>query len=347
MPSGEQEIWTALLGPFIDIWTGIAQGVIGLGSRLHPLYILFFLLIALALYAIRRNDRPAQGFFGWLFPKSVYLTRSSLVDLQLFLLGRALAGLQVFTALATPTGFAVLTIAGLSALTGRPFESAPASPYQMAVAGFIVVIAMDFCVYWVHRIHHEFPIFWPFHAVHHSAETLTPLTVYRKHPIYDLFANTARGALAGITQGSLLFFFVGEYAPLTIAGANAAYVLFNIVGANFRHSHIWIGYGPILSLFLISPAQHQIHHSRAPEHHDRNYGEIFAIWDWMFGSLYLPKEQEKLQFGLSDPQGAPLEQPHGTFLAALVRPFADSLDALRAARQGNEITVPKRQDPPA
>jgi len=144
----------------------------------------------------------------------------------------------------------------------------------------------------------------------------------------------------GVAQGIIFFFLVDQISPIAIGGVNAVYVVFNILGANLRHSHIWLDYGPIVDRLLISPAQHQIHHSRAPEHRDRNLGEIFAVWDWMFGTLYVPRQREQLEFGLSDLSGAPIEQPHGTFKAALLRPFVDSADAIRARRRPRNTERP-------
>jgi hypothetical protein len=54
----------------------------------------------------------------------------------------------------------------------------------------------------------------------------------------------------------------------------------------------------------VSPAQHQIHHSVDPRHQGRNLGGVFAIWDWLAGTLYLPREQPELRFGLGDGEEA-------------------------------------------
>jgi sterol desaturase/sphingolipid hydroxylase (fatty acid hydroxylase superfamily) len=102
-----------------------------------------------------------------------------------------------------------------------------------------------------------------------------------------------------------------------------------MLGSNLRHSHIWMGFGPVLSYVFISPAQHQVHHSRAAEHHNKNYGEIFAFWDFMFGTLYVPQGEEKLEFGLADKQGRLLPQPHNTLREAVFQPFQASAKAIR------------------
>jgi predicted lipoprotein len=72
-----------------------------------------------------------------------------------------------------------------------------------------------------------------------------------------------------------------------------------LLGANLRHSHVWLSYGPRMERILLSPAQHQVHHSVDPRHYDRNYGTILSLWDWLGGSLYLTREREQLRFGLS------------------------------------------------
>jgi sterol desaturase/sphingolipid hydroxylase (fatty acid hydroxylase superfamily) len=53
-----------------------------------------------------------------------------------------------------------------------------------------------------------------------------------------------------------------------------------------------------LDRVLISPTLHQVHHSYAPEHLDKNYGGMLAIWDLLAGTLYVPGNNETLTFGL-------------------------------------------------
>ena len=54
---------------------------------------------------------------------------------------------------------------------------------------------------------------------------------------------------------------------------------------HLRHSHIWLSWGDRIEGWLISPAQHQLHHSVEPRHFDRNLGSALAIWDRWFGTL--------------------------------------------------------------
>ena len=227
----------------------------------------------------------------------------------------------IFGAVSLTTVVATTVVAGM----GRGAEEATWHPALVAV---LVALVNDFGVYWVHRWHHRVPTIWSFHAVHHSAEVLTPVTVYRKHPVYDVVSQLVRSLLIGLLQGLVLALLIGKVEMTVIAGTNVVYVLFNLAGSNLRHSHLWLRYGAVIEHVLISPAQHQIHHSRAVQHKDTNYGEIFAVWDWMFGTLYVPAGREALEFGLSDDTGAAIEQPHGSLTQALLIPFRDSWRAM-------------------
>ena len=156
---------------------------------------------------------------------------------------------------------------------------------------------------------------------------MTPVTVYRKHPVYDVFSTIIRTLLYGILQGLLMALFIGKVEFAVIAGTNAIYFLFNLFGSNLRHSHIWLSYGRVLEHVLISPAQHQIHHSMATRHWNKNYGEVFAIWDWMFGTLYVPRSYEEIRYGIEGLTGD--AQPHKTLKDALLLPMQESWDTLK------------------
>ncbi len=290
----------------------------GRGSRLWPLYIAAMVLIAAILFAKRR---PEQGFVAWLFPKEIYFSRSHLTDIKLFLFGRVLATFGLFQLVAVTALIANFTVTTFGSF-GSGLVLGP-----VAIA-FLVLMTNDFGVYWVHRIHHENKIFWPFHSVHHSAEVMTPITVYRKHPVYDIFSTLLKSLLLGLLQGLVLAGLTNEASLSTILGVNAFYFAFNILGANFRHSHVWLSYGRVLEHIFISPAQHQIHHSIERRHYNKNYGEVLAIWDWMFGTLYVPETEEKIRFGLGDENGDRIDQPHPTLKDALLVPFQDSAKAL-------------------
>ncbi len=291
----------------------------GPGTRLWPFYIVLTLFLCLFLY---RSRRVEGGFVAWLMPKSVYFHASHIVDLKVFAVNRAFSALGVFNLVF----FGAYVADFVAGALGPGLGLAPLNPILITL---LLLMVSDFGTYWVHRVHHESRIFWPFHSLHHSAEVMTPITVFRKHPVYDLISTMVKGLFIGTLQGIFLAVFSQDPTFVTIVGVNAGYFLFNMAGSNLRHSHIWLSFGRVVEHVIISPAQHQIHHSLAPEHHNKNYGEVLAIWDWMFGTLYVPEREEVLEFGLGDAEGNRIRQRHDSLTAALVVPVRDSWRQIR------------------
>lgn len=152
--------------------------------------------------------------------------------------------------------------------------------------------------YIIHRVYHEVPFFWELHKVHHSAEVMTPITFIRSHPIDLYIQNTGRLLSVAIASGIFMYFYPNKEGALMVAGIDAGAFIYYFFGANLHHSNIWISFGKPLEYIFISPAQHQIHHSTNPKHFDKNYGSMLAIWDWLFGSLYIPAQYEEINFGI-------------------------------------------------
>ena len=160
----------------------------------------------------------------------------------------------------------------------------------------------DFSKYIIHRFMHRWPILWSLHKVHHSATVLTPMTVFRTHPLEGIIFSLRSSLTQAISISSFIFLFGNNVDLLTILGVNIFVFLFNVLGSNLRHSHIGIRYWKWVEFIFISPAQHQLHHSIAREHHDKNFGAALAIWDWLFGSLHHSVEFDTLELGISKNQ---------------------------------------------
>jgi sterol desaturase/sphingolipid hydroxylase (fatty acid hydroxylase superfamily) len=166
-------------------------------------------------------------------------------------------------------------------------------------------------------LQHTSPWLWELHKVHHSAEVLTPITVYRTHPL-ESYINGLRGALVtGLVAGFFAYLSRGRASSYLLLGVPAMNFLFNLLGSNLRHSHIWLSYGAKIEHILISPAQHQIHHSVEIEESMSNYGAFLAIWDWLGSSLTIASQPPKA-LGLP-----PAEQNHApdSVLSAILGPL--------------------------
>ena len=179
--------------------------------------------------------------------------------------------------------------------------------------------------YWVdHWLSHRVPVLWDFHKVHHSAQELTPLTAWRVHPIETLkFANIL-ALFTGVTGGLGNYLLGGGVQEYAVTGTNLILVGFIYAYVHLQHTHLWIAFTGLAGRLLQSPAHHQIHHSSHRSHHNRNFGSCLAVWDWMFGTLYVPaREPERLHFGID-----PRREPDHSLPEILVRPFSKAVERL-------------------
>jgi sterol desaturase/sphingolipid hydroxylase (fatty acid hydroxylase superfamily) len=155
------------------------------------------------------------------------------------------------------------------------------SPFGFKLnSGFVVLdimiylLVVTFFDYWSHRILHSKP-FWPLHRFHHSATEFNSLTVYRNHP--------AVAALDPLIQMWPLAFLpmtpsISEYWPLV---ALLWHTLQIVNHSDFDWTYGWIG-----RWLLMSPGMHKVHHSNDPEHFNKNLGNLFVIWDRVFGTYH-------------------------------------------------------------
>lgn len=189
-----------------------------------------------------------------------------------------------------------------------------------AVYTLVLFVAWDASRFVVHLLLHRVPLLWEFHKVHHSAEVLTPLTVHRIHPVESLLFSV-RGVLVGGTVTGVFFFLFRDAAvQYELVGINVFGFAFNLFGANLRHSGVWLSWGPKLERVFLSPAQHQLHHSRRAEECQSNFGSCLAIWDRLAGTLKLARDvQQPLVFGLP---ASVVNHAPDRLLSALLGPFA-------------------------
>lgn len=161
----------------------------------------------------------------------------------------------------------------------------------------VLFICDDFSKYWVHRWLHTVPFLWPFHRVHHSATSLNFFTVFRTHPVEAILFSLRNAVVQGFVVGLFFFLFGDQVSLMMLLGANFFSFLFNLLGSNLRHSPVALPYPTFIERYLISPAQHHIHHSTAIEHKDKNFGVVFSCWDRWFGSICYSDKSE-LSYGL-------------------------------------------------
>lgn len=134
--------------------------------------------------------------------------------------------------------------------------------------------------YTAHLVQHKVKLLWLVHAVHHTDAYVDTTTANRHHPLESLirYVFTLIGVLL-----------VG--API---GVVMLYQSLSVVLSQFNHANIKLPLkiDKLISLILVSPNMHKVHHHYKLPYTDSNYGNIFAIWDRLFGTfMYLKPEQ--------------------------------------------------------
>lgn len=321
-------------GPLTQALESILEPVTALFEPTKRVYWPFLAasaVMAVAVWALHVRGR--RSLLGYLFPRKVWLHPSALFDVRLMfaraVLGALLLGPFVISKVAVAVGVA-RALRSLFGATHLSWTSGAAT-FAFAITAFL---AEDFARYVVHRLAHRVPALWELHKVHHSAEVLTPFTLYRTHPIESVIMRGA-GALSVGTVAGIFAWAFGGASGWEILGVDAIGFLWSALGSNLRHSHVWISYGRALEHVFISPAQHQIHHSAEARHYDSNFGSALAVWDWAFGSLYVTRGRERFTVGLPvEEQNHRLTVLSAWFgpLLAIGRATWRRLGALRARR---------------
>ena len=269
-------------------------------KRIFWAYLVVSVLLAGLVFAFRDGRRWSKHLYENLLSPRLWFHPSSRVDFKLMLVKSLVRTLLFASWLVSSHGLAVGVVRFANDQFGPASGLVWSATAVTIVYTVVLFVSSDFSRYLVHRLCHQVPLLWQFHQVHHSAEVMTPLTLYRSHPVENLIFVLRGIVVMGSVTGVFYYLFGTQAVQVQILGVNALGLLFNMLGANLRHSHVWISYGSVVERVLLSPAQHQLHHSKAPRHYGANYGSCLAIWDWLGGSLHLAKGQKGLRFGVAD-----------------------------------------------
>jgi len=270
--------------------------------------------IALVLGSRRRaRPVPLKVMARALLPMRMRRSRTARLDFWLYVFNTTL-----FLALFS---WAVVSQSWVKAALLAPFGPLDASllsgPAALALSTVVLFLAAELASYITHWLSHRVPALWELHKVHHSAEVLTYLTVFRVHPIEGVMYANITALVMGAT-GAVLTLALGADSHGYVAnGSNVIALAGLYLVKHLQHTEFWVmAPGPLRKL-IHSPAHHQIHHSEDPTHYGKNLGALLTVWDWMFGTLLTPDaKRPALTFGLAG------EEPnHETFSDAMTRPI--------------------------
>jgi sterol desaturase/sphingolipid hydroxylase (fatty acid hydroxylase superfamily) len=151
---------------------------------------------------------------------------------------------------------------------------------------FLGVLFLDLIGAWLpHWIEHKIKFLWRFHLVHHTDANVDTTTANRHHPGESVvrFAFTLLGVLVlGLPIGVVML-----------------YQSLSLVLSQFNHANISLPkkVDAILSWVIISPNMHKVHHHYVLPYTDTNYGNIFSVWDRLFGT-FSKMDKDKIVYGI-------------------------------------------------
>lgn len=175
----------------------------------------------------------------------------------------------------------------------------PLSELPLWLQAVLFLVISDFLLYWIHRAFHAGAL-WKYHAVHHSSKDVDWISAARFHPV-NLFLGTIAVdvalLLAGISPNVMLW--VGPFNTATSA---------------FVHANLKWTLGPFKYVFA-GPVFHRWHHTALKQGGSKNFAGTFPVWDWLFGTFYMPKNRLPKAYGIDDKHF-----PKG-FVAQIIYPF--------------------------
>ncbi|MFV0248348.1 MAG: sterol desaturase family protein [Tenacibaculum sp.] len=171
---------------------------------------------------------------------------------------------------------------------------------------FLGLLFLDFFgAYLAHLVEHKVILLWMVHLVHHTDHNVDTTTANRHHPLESL----------------VRFFFT--LAGVLLAGTPIAIIMLyqsmSLIFTQLTHANIKMPkkIDKLMSYFLVSPDMHKVHHHNLLPYTDSNYGNIFSIWDRIFGT-YREIDREKIVYGVDT---YPDEIKNSSLLELLKQPF--------------------------
>lgn len=160
------------------------------------------------------------------------------------------------------------------------FFHVPANWYT----GLLLLFLFDFCFYWAHRLGHKVNILWAAHIVHHQSEEFNLSVALRQPWLSDI-----------------LTFFV--FLPIPLLGFSPEFFVaiasIDILYQFIIHTKYVGKFHPLIEFIFNTPSHHRVHHAVNKQYIDKNYAGVFIIWDRLFKTFEIEKEEPL--YGITTP----------------------------------------------
>lgn len=190
---------------------------------------------------------------------------------------------------------------------------------------------LDFMGAWlVHWTEHKVKWMWKFHLIHHSDTTVDVTTGLRHHPgetVFRIFFTITGVFLIGVPIGIVML-----YQSLSVLFAHITHANINVPKKMDR----------ALSYLFVTPNMHKVHHHYSQPLTDTNYGNIFAVWDRVFGTFTEVNDAKNLTYGIDTHMNSHENGRLGNLLKIPFQPYRPPLGSKLTGSSNLKIEKPAR-----
>lgn len=194
--------------------------------------------------------------------------------------------------------------------------------FEIKTTWILVVLAFigkDFAGYWTHRFEHMINVFWNRHIIHHSSEEF----------------NLACALRQSVSGTFAIFTFL--YIPMAIVGVPTEVIA--VVAPIHLFAQFWyhttlIKRMSFLEYIIVTPSHHRVHHAINDEYIDKNFSQIFIVWDKLFGTFQEELEDVPAVYGVKKPV-----ETWNPFLINFMHIFQIAKDAIRTEKLWDKIRI--------
>ena len=178
---------------------------------------------------------------------------------------------------------------GLFGITNLVAIEVSAWPFWAKLLTMFVIA--DFVQWNIHRLLHRVPWLWEFHKVHHSVKEMGFAAHLRFHWMETVIYKTLQYIPLAMIGFGLVDFFIIHMIALLIGHLN--------------HANLNLDYGPLRYL-LNNPKMHIWHHAKElPNRYGVNFGLSLSLWDYLFGTAYVPHDGRDVELGFESDEEFP------------------------------------------
>ncbi len=223
------------------------------------------------------------------------------------------AGINLFLTLTTAIigfGLAGALLAASNWASGNEFGLLYLIDMPLWAQVVVGVLLLDMIgAYFIHWLEHQVKWMWKFHLVHHSDTTVDVTTGLRHHPgetVFRIFFTICAVVIVGAPIWMVMF-----YQSLSVLFAHITHANINMPN----------GVDKALSYIFVTPNMHKVHHHYMQPLSDTNYGNIFSIWDRIFGTFASVENIDELKYGIDTHMAAEENERLGNLLKIPFQPY--------------------------